>query len=79
MRVNITVACDVVEEIDAGEHSVDLADFQAAGLGPRDIAETLVSAIQEKAAKARAPRAAAKERPASAASGTDYPLDPEQD
>jgi len=79
MRINITVMFDVVEEIYAGEHSVDLADMSAIGMGPREAADFLADAIEREAQKSRALRVAAKDRPASAATGNDYPLDPDQD
>ena len=76
MRVNIVVTFDVVEEIDAGEYSVDLADLDASGMGPGETAGAVVATIQDAARKARG---AGKERPATASTGGDYPLDPEQD
>ena len=38
MRVNISVSFAVVEEIDAGQNSVDLADLEASGMGPKEAA-----------------------------------------
>jgi hypothetical protein len=80
MRVNIEVSFDVVEEIDAGEFSVDLADLEASGMGPAETAGAVMATIQDAARAARAKASGArKERPASASAGGDYPLDPEQD
>ena len=77
MRVNISVAFEVVEEIAAGEHSVDLADLEASAMGPDETAAAVVATIQDAAGKARGRRAPRPEPAASA--GGDYPLDPEQD
>jgi hypothetical protein len=84
MRVNITVAFEVVEEIDAGEHSVDLADLEASGMGPGETAGAVVATIQDAAGKARrrvvGEIKARQARPEPSTSvGVDYPLDPEQD
>jgi hypothetical protein len=77
MRVNITVAFDVVEEIDAGEHSVDLADLDDSGMGPNETAGAIVATIEDAARKARG---AGKQRPAPDPDApSDYPLDPDQD
>jgi hypothetical protein len=81
MRVNIEVSFEVVEDAFAGEHSVDLADLEASGMGPHEAAGAVVATVQDDARKARSKAAGArKERPAAAASaGGDYPLDPDQD
>jgi hypothetical protein len=76
MRVNITVAFDVVEEIDATEHSVDLADLEASAMGPSETAGAVAATIEDAARKARG---AGQQRPEPAADAPrDYPLEPEQ-
>lgn len=77
MRVNITVAFDVVEEIDAGQHSVDLADLEASGMGPEETSGAIVATIEDAARKARGK---GQQRPEPGPDAPrDYPLDPEQD
>lgn len=76
MRVNIIVSFENVEEIDAGEHSVDLADFAAAGMGPAETAGAIAATIEAAARKARAEDVPAAENPSPTG---DYPLDPDQD
>jgi hypothetical protein len=78
MRVNISVAFEVVEEIAAAPLSVDLADFNACGMGPGDLGAALVATIEANARKSRAGFSPRKV-PATASTGGDYPLDPEQD
>lgn len=78
MRVNITVSAKAVTDIEATANSVDAADFADARLDPEEVGGLVCSIIQDVAQKARA-RRPAKERPASAVTGRDYPLDPEQD
>jgi hypothetical protein len=77
MRVNITVGFEVVEETDATEHSVDLADLEASEMGPSETAGAVVATIEDAAQKARA---VGVPRPAPDPDApSDYPLDPEQD
>lgn len=80
MRVNITVAFDVVEEIDAGEHSVDLADLEASAMGPGETADAIVATIEDAARKARKPTMSDLVTDiAPDLANRDYPLDPDQD
>ena len=80
MRVNINVSFEIVEEIDAGEHSVDLSDLEASGMGPGETAEAVAATIQAKAREAqRNADGVRKERPDTASAGGDYPVDPDQD
>jgi hypothetical protein len=78
MRVNISVAFEVVEEIAAAPLSVDLADFNACGMGPGDLGAALVATIEANARKSRAPFGSSEGRRIPQTGG-DYPLDPEQD
>lgn len=75
MRVNINLAFDVVEEIDAGQYSVDMADFNDAGMGPDAVAGAVRATIEDAARKARGERTPGRADVA----GSDYPLDPDQD
>jgi hypothetical protein len=77
VRVNIEVTFAVVEEIDATEYSVDLADLEASAMGPSETAGAVAATIEDAAQKARA---VGVPRPAPDADAPrDYPLDPEQD
>lgn len=78
MRVNIKAEFEIVEEIDTSPCSVDLADFNACGMGPGDLGAALVATIEANARKSRAGFSPRKV-PATASTGGDYPLDPEQD
>jgi hypothetical protein len=69
---------EIVEEIDTSPCSVDLADFNACGMGPGDLGAALVATIEANARKSRAPFGSSEGRRIPQ-SGGDYPLDPEQD
>lgn len=75
MRVNINLAFDLVEEIDAGQYSVDMADFKDADMGPDEVAGAVRATIEDAARKARGKRAPGRANVA----GRDYPLEPDQD
>lgn len=77
MRVNIRVEFDLVEEIDASDHSVDQAELAASGMSPDEIAGALVDSIQARAAKVRG-QGKARPQPDPSTPG-DYPVDPDQD